>query len=54
MAFFLEERDMKFLTDSQTPHIGPGQYDKGNHTIAKNVTHSSERKIVTLKRPAFS
>lgn len=26
MAFFLEERDTKFLTENQTPNIGPGQY----------------------------
>ncbi len=27
MAFFLEERDTKFLTENQTPNIGPGQYN---------------------------
>ena len=27
MAFFLEERDTKFLTDNQTPLIGPGHYN---------------------------
>ncbi len=26
MAFFLEERDTKFLTENQTPNIGPGHY----------------------------
>ena len=26
MAFFLEERNTKFLTDNETPLIGPGQY----------------------------
>jgi len=27
MAFFLEERDTKFLIEDRTPLIGPGQYD---------------------------
>jgi hypothetical protein len=54
MAFYLEERDAKFLTDNQTPNIGPGQYEKGIFTIAKNTSYSGERKFVTLKRPAFS
>jgi hypothetical protein len=28
MALFLEERDAKFLIQTQTPGLGPGHYQK--------------------------
>lgn len=62
MAFFLEERDAKFLTDSQTPAIGPGQYYNYNQHSAFGAlrnAHTAENtgggsKMISIKRPGFN
>eukprot|EP00347_Sterkiella_histriomuscorum_P018631 403344779 len=59
MAFFLEERDTKFLIDNQTPNIGPGQYKTPGafKLLNKNQDEDNDQKgakFVKVKRPGFN
>ena len=56
MAFYLEERDGKFLLENQTPNIGPGQYSVPGafpKPDERNLSSDAHR-LKRIKQPAFS
>lgn len=52
MAFYLEERDAGFLLKTETPLIGPGQYEQPS--FADKVTRKAKSQGKRQRAPAFN